>query len=354
MKNTYFSKIAQTIEPYQWEEGITEQMLRFDANTLPFPPKSVERFLNAMAKRCPINEYADPTYATLKKLIADYEQTDVSMITITNSGDEALDIIAKTFINPQDKFIVQPPTYEMFSIQCEMNGGKQIEVPLIPKTFAMDVNTLIETSKNVTAKLIFICNPNNPTGTTYPQAEIERILTESNCIVVVDEVYREFYGKSVVQLLTKYDNLVILRSFSKFAAMAGARIGYLISNPTINNKFDGIRLPMGVSYLSYKLAEYVLQFDKNWIVKQVQMIIRERERLTYELTKLGCITYPSQANFLLVDLGGRAQEICNKLRDNNILIRDRSTKKYLEGCVRITVRSPEENTKLIANLKQIL
>jgi len=145
-----------------------------------------------------------------------------------------------------------------------------------------------------------------------------------------------------------------LRSFSKFAAMAGARIGYLISNPTINNKFDGIRLPMGVSYLSYKLAEYVLQFDKNWIVKQVQMIIRERERLTYELTKLGCITYPSQANFLLVDLGGRAQEICNKLRDNNILIRDRSTKKYLEGCVRITVRSPEENTKLIANLKQIL
>ncbi|MCJ7740856.1 aminotransferase class I/II-fold pyridoxal phosphate-dependent enzyme, partial [Candidatus Microgenomates bacterium] len=127
----YLSEVAEKIIPYQWEETGMEKTWRFDANTPPFPPKSLPFFLKTMAVNCPINEYADPSYTKLKQLIAGYEKVKPSMITVTNSGDEAVDVLAKTFLNPGDLFITSPPTYEVFSIQCEINRGKNLEVPLL-------------------------------------------------------------------------------------------------------------------------------------------------------------------------------------------------------------------------------
>lgn len=348
------SKIAVNTSPYQWEEGIMENSLRFDTNTLPFSPKSLQIFLDNMRKNCPINEYADPFYKKLKKLIASYEGVKDDMITVTNSGDEAIDVLAKTFLNPSDYFITTPPTYEMFAIQCEINKGRNLQVPLIGDNFIVNADRIIRESKNPKVKIIFLVNPNNPTASIISQDSIKRIIKNSKAIVVVDEVYREFYGKSVVLLLSKYKNLVILRSFSKFAAMAGARIGYLVANPFLSKKFDAIRFPMGVSFLSYKLAEFVLQNDQQWIKDQVEIIINERKRLTFELTKIGFYVYPSFANFLLVKIGDRTSEVCARLKKEGIIVRDRSKKKYLEGCVRITIRSRQENNKLVNALKEVL
>lgn len=148
--------------------------------------------------------------------------------------------------------------------------------------------------------------------------------------------------------------LVILRSFSKFAGLAGERIGYLIASKQLSEKFDSIRFPMGVSFLSYKLAEFVLEKDQGFIKEQVEMIKKERNKLRKELIKLGLIVYPSFANFLLIKIGDRAKEICKKLKDKGIIIRDRSSKKYLEGCVRITVRSRQENDQLLRALKEVI
>lgn len=349
----YLSKIAQRIVPYQWEEIPSGKVLRFDTNTMPYPPPSVERFINNLKNYCPINDYTDPSYTRLKELLSEYEGVKKEMILITNSGDEAIDILAKTFLDPGDYFVVTPPTYEMFSIQCSINSGKSLEIPLKKNDFQIDTEKIIKASQNPKVKLIFLVNPNNPTASIVPQKEIEKIMQKSKAIVVVDEVYREFYGESSIGLLPKYRNLIILRSFSKFAAMAGARIGYLIADPKLIEIFEGIRLPMGVSYLSYKLAECVLEYDLEWIKDQVDMIIFERERLTKELTKIGLYVYPSYANFLLVKIGSRASEICRRLKKKGIIIRDRSKKKYTEGCVRITVRSPEENEQLLTALREI-
>lgn len=357
MKNKttqYLSKMAQNINPYQWEEGIGDDMLRFDGNTMPYPPRSLHVFLKEMGKKCLINEYADPSYKKLKKLIASYEGVNKEMITVTNSGDEAIDVLAKTFLNAGDYFIVTPPTYEVFTVQCEVNRGKPLAVPLIGEKFEVDEKEVIRQSKNPKVKLIYLCNPNNPTTTVIPQKVIEKIVENSSCVVVIDEVYREFYGKTSLPLLKKYDNLVILRSFSKFAAMAGARIGYLLTNKFFSRKFDGIRFPMGVSYLSYKLAETVLEKDQDWMKSQIEMIKKERSRLTENLQNLGFYVFPSQANFLLVKVGKRASELSQKLKQKKILVRDRSKKKYLEGCVRITVRSPNENRQLIKAIKEVL
>ncbi len=352
--NQYLSEVAEKIIPYQWEETGLEKTWRFDANTPPFPPKSLPFFLKTMALNCPINEYADPSYTKLKKLIAGYEKAKPSMITVTNSGDEAIDILAKTFLNPGDFFITSPPTYEMFSIQCEINRGINLEVPLLLPDFSIDAEKIIDLANKNRVKIIFLCNPNNPTGTVIPPKVIGEIVKRSKSIVVVDEAYREFYGQSTTFFLQKYDNLVILRSFSKFAAIAGARVGYLISNRFLSQKFDGIRFPMGVSYFSYKLAETVLEKDGNWIKKQIKMIIKERERLTKELTDLGLYVYPSRTNFLLVKVGSGATLLCQKLKKKGFIIRDRSNKKYLDGCVRITVRSSEENRLLLKTIKEVI
>lgn len=353
MDSQYLSEAAKIIKPYVWEEGIVSDILRFDSNTPAVPPACLNKFLDEMKRSCPINEYNEPSYKRLKKLIAEYENIYAEMVTVTNSGDEAIDILAKTFLNPGDFFIITPPTYEMFEIQCGINKGRKLEIPLSVKNFNIDKEKIIQAASGKRVKLIFLCNPNNPTASVISQLDIEEIVSKSKSIVVVDEAYREFYGISSVRLLLKYENLVILRSFSKFGAIAGARVGYLLANRPFSQIFDAVRFPMGVSYFSHKLAEMVLE-DCSFIKKNVKEIIVERDNLTKSLRKLGLKVYESQANFLLVKIGERAGEICLKLKQRKILVRDRSRKKFLEGCVRISVRSEKENQILIKALKEIL
>src|SRR3989339_875380 len=328
MNKNLLSIMAQTITPYQWAKNVGQEILRFDTNTLPSPPPCINKFLTELINNCPINEYGDPSYAKLKSLISKYENTPANTITVTNSGDEALDVVGKSFLNEDDYFLIQPPTYEMFKIQCEINRGRAIEVSLLEKTFKPDIKNVLKELRKSPVKITFVCNPNNPTGTITELKEIELILKNTSGIVLVDEAYREFYGVTCVPLLAKYDNLVILRSFSKFGAMAGARVGYLIANKKLSQVFDAIRFPLGVSYFSCKLAEILLEKDQKWIKDQTRMIQKEREKLTQSFKKFGLTVYPSQANFLLVNFGKKAKEICQKLKENNILVRDRSDKKY--------------------------
>ncbi|MDO8609811.1 MAG: aminotransferase class I/II-fold pyridoxal phosphate-dependent enzyme, partial [bacterium] len=169
MKNTkkLFSKMAQNVIPYQWETGVSKEMLRFDTNTLANPPPAVNSLIRQLENNCSINEYNDPSYSKLKQLIANYEGVTPENITITNSGDEALDVLAKTFLNPNDLFIIQPPTYEMFKLQCVINNGQAIEVPLNINDFSINKISLLKTIKEKPIKITFICNPNNQTGTVY-------------------------------------------------------------------------------------------------------------------------------------------------------------------------------------------
>jgi histidinol-phosphate aminotransferase len=354
MKTTmYLSDKVTSIEPYQWEGSAVKQALRFDSNTMPSPPPGVAVFLRDMKKFCPINEYTDPGYRSLRAALSGYESVPVTMITVTNSGDEAIDILAKTFLNPGDVFVTAPPTYEMYSILCSLNNGINLEIPT-DSTFRVNDEKIIQASRSEKVKIIFLANPNNPTGAVSPPDVIERIIAESDCIVVVDEAYGEFYGRSAVPLIRKYPNLVILKSFSKFAGLAGARIGYLIANNNMSRIFDSIRFPMGVSYLSAKLAETVLRYDSKWIADQISSIKTERSRVTEKLTEMGCAVFPSEANFLLVRIGTDAYRISKQLNAGGFLIRDKSSDPGLTGCVRITIRSRKENNQLLNTLKGIL
>src|SRR3989339_155482 len=194
MNKKILSKMAQNIVPYQWAKNVGSEVLRFDTNTLPDPPPCTNEFLKRLINNGPINEYGDPSYAKLKKLISKYENTPVETITVTNSGDEALDIIGKAFLNDGDYFLIQPPTYEMFELQCKINRGKTVEVPLLKNTYKSDIKNVIKTISTLPIKITFVCNPNNPTGTVTEQKDIELILKKAPEIVLVDEAYQEFYG----------------------------------------------------------------------------------------------------------------------------------------------------------------
>jgi len=169
-KNNISIKNALSVSPYTWEDSPVANPLRFDTNTLPFPPPGINIFLAEMKNMCPINEYGNPTYKELKQLLSEYEQISTDMITITNSGDEAIDILAKAFLNPGDYFVTTPPTYEMFMIQCIINNGRLREVPL-NKSFKVNAKKLIWESKRERTKILFLVNPNNPTGSTIPNQQ---------------------------------------------------------------------------------------------------------------------------------------------------------------------------------------
>ncbi|HNT30104.1 MAG TPA: histidinol-phosphate transaminase, partial [bacterium] len=219
--------------------------------------------------------------------------------------------------------------------------------------FSLDAEGLIAASRD--AKLLFICNPNNPTGTVNPRETIEYVIREADCMVVVDEAYFEFNDRESVQdLIATYDNLIVLRTFSKFAAIAGARVGYLLTNPYLASKLNAIRLPMGISYFSMEIAKMVLAEDMVWVEQNLQMILVERSRMQAAYTDLDLKFWPSRANFILVRFGERASVIAAALKQRGLVVRDYSQKAETAGCLRIGIRSPEENTILLEAVRAML
>ncbi len=351
----------QALEPYQWEPMSDEikqrygvdRVLRFDANTMATPPGCYDRFLDFVKQDRQVSEYKDFSYQPLQKLVAGYSKVAVDQVVITASGDEGIDIVTKAFLNDGDRVIISSPTYSMYKIQTGINGGETIDIPLIPGSFALDADKLIAATEQ--AKILFICNPNNPTGTVNPRETIERIVRQAGCMVLVDEAYFEFNDREGVQdLISTCDNLIILRTFSKFAAMAGARVGYLLTSPCLAAKLNAIRLPMGISYFSMELAKMVLAEDMVWVEQNLRTILTERSRMAEAYTALGLQFYPSRTNFFLVRYGEQASKLVQHLMTKGLVLRDLSSKMNIEGCIRITVRSPDENDQLISALKEAL
>ncbi|OIP96717.1 histidinol-phosphate transaminase [Candidatus Wirthbacteria bacterium CG2_30_54_11] len=357
---SYLKPYISKIEPYQWEDSEDavkqkyglDRILHFDTNTAPTPPPCYDRWLEILKSDRKINEYKDFTYETLQALLASYTEVPKEQVVVTASGDEGIDILSKATLGPGDRFVISSPTYSMYKIQGTLMGAEAIDVPLRAPDFTLDETALIAATQ--TAKLLYICNPNNPIGTLQPRSTVERIISSSPCLVVVDEAYFEFGGESVQDLVLRYDNLVILRTFSKFAALAGARVGYLITNPTLADSLNAIRFPMGISYPSMEIARLVLTEDREWIRSNVSMIKLEREQMQNALTALGLQVYPSSTNFLLVRLGEQAERIVQALKEQGLLVRNYAANRFVPLCVRITIRSPEENAILLQSLKGIL
>jgi histidinol-phosphate aminotransferase len=298
----------------------------------------------------PYNRYPDPQQRALKKQIAALKKVDTENIFLGNGSDEAIDIIIRAFCEPGiDNIVSISPTYGMYQVAADINNIEVRKV-LLTSSFELDTKALLKSS-DAHSKIIFICSPNNPTGNCFREEDIAPILDEFPGIVVIDEAYIDFApNKSWLPRLNQYPNLIILQTFSKAWGMAGIRLGMAFASSQMINVFSKIKYPYNVNILTQKKAMNLLN-EEVPMQKWVNDLLKEREILISELQKIPYIKtiYPTDANFILIKVEN-PQKTYNFLVENKIIIRDRSNVALCEGCLRITVGTPEENKALIKAL----
>jgi len=305
----------------------------------------------------PLNEnysrYPDPMQLDVKDKLSTIKGLPIQNIFLGNGSDEAIDILFRAFCEPgKDNVIICPPTYGMYEVSAGINNVPTLKVPLVPETFQLDTNNILNTI-NVNTKLIFFCCPNNPTGNGVKWDDIKTVLENFSGIVVIDEAYINFAKyRSLIPELLNYPNLVILQTLSKAWGLAGLRIGMAFASEPIIDIFNKIKPPYNVNSVSQKLALEALnniEQINNWIKE----IVTERDRLISELQTIPLVEkiYPSDANFILVKISD-PQNIYNYLVAHKVIVRDRSKVELCEGCLRVTIGTKQENENLLSLLTE--
>lgn len=297
------------------------------------------------------NRYPDPLQWKIKNRLAEIKGVPAKNIFLGNGSDEAIDILLRAFCNPGvDNVITLPPTYGMYEVSANINDVKLRKVPLRPD-YQLDMEAIAEAIDEHT-KIIFICSPNNPTGNSIDRQDIETILANFNGLVVIDEAYINYSRqKTFIQELTEYANLVILQTLSKAWGLAGLRVGMAFASEEIIEIFNRVKPPYNVNEASQDLALEALQ-NVDLINSWIKETVYEREKLIAELSKISSVVkiYPSDANFILVKTSN-PKGIYNYLVNLRIIVRDRSKVELCEGCLRITIGTPQENIELLNALK---
>ena len=299
-----------------------------------------------------LNRYPDPYQQKLKSAISLMKDANEESIFLGNGSDEIIDLCFRIFCNPGvDKVLIFPPTYGMYEVSASINDVAVIKVPL-DDDFQINIRGVEPFLKDQNLKLIFICSPNNPTGNCMNSKDIEYILSNFKGIVILDEAYNDFSNEpSFISMTGRRQNLIVMQTFSKALGLASVRIGIAYSNPSVIRYFNRIKPPYNISTLNQEAALAKLA-DGKIFKDQVEVIMKEKERLSYELSRLNISerVFPSDANFLLVKVKN-ANYIYNYLVSNGIIVRNRSS--VIDSCLRITVGTRIENDILINALNNI-
>jgi histidinol-phosphate aminotransferase len=356
-----FSRHIRNLEPYQppdWEalaaraDILPNQLIRLDANENPYAPSP--RVIEALAQFKGYGLY--PDYRGLEAAVACYAGVESKNIVLGNGGDEIIDLVVRLFVAPGEGVVVCPPAFGMYSVSTRAHRGLVLDVPR-REDFSLDVERIeslvASPETNIRPKLLFVTTPGNPDGLTIPTETIQRLL-RLPLAVVVDEAYIEFGGESAVPLLDAYPNLVVLRTFSKWASMAGLRLGYAVTSARVARAMARLRPPYNLNVAAVVAAQANLA-DMDHVQATLGRIVAERERLHAGLTDLpGVKPLPSQANFVFFRLDGRSgQEVADTLAKRGILVRSFSEPSLIDA-LRVTVGLPEQNNTLLVALHDAL
>lgn len=340
--NNLLRKNIQSLKPYSSarDEYTGEAMVFLDANENPFNE--------------PYNRYPDPLQKALKEKISKLKNVAAENIFLGNGSDEPIDLLIRAFCKPGvDNIVTMNPTYGMYQVAADISGVEIIKVSL-NEDYDLGAPEILDAC-NENTKLIFLCSPNNPTGNSLNPEALHVIISSFTGIVVIDEAYIDFApGKSFLGEIEKYDNLVILQTFSKAWGMAGIRLGMAFSQIDIINILNKIKYPYNLNILTQEKALELLD-KKVSVQKWIKLLIAEREKMEQLLVEFPFVekVYPSDANFLLLKLHD-AKGIYDYLVEKGIIVRDRSKVHLCNNTLRITIGSSEENETLLTAFKNLI
>lgn len=301
----------------------------------------------------PINRYPDPLQEELKQMISPLKGIPVQNIFLGNGSDEAIDLPFRIFCRPGvDNVVAIDPTYGMYEVCADVNDVEYRKVALEENTFDMDPDKLLAATDENT-KIIFICSPNNPTGNAFAPEKIIKVITEFQGIVIVDEAYSEFSSQQPMrQLIAKYPNLIVLNTFSKAWGAAAIRLGMAFASEEVIGLFNKVKYPYNVNKLTQEKAKEILS-NVTLLQRHISLILDERDHLMKSVAMLPSCknVYPTDANFFLAKMTD-AVAIYQYLIKKGIVVRNRNKINLCGNCLRITIGTKEENTKLLAALRQ--
>ncbi|MEP6712795.1 MAG: histidinol-phosphate transaminase [Ferruginibacter sp.] len=334
----------QTLKPYSSarHEFEGKASVYLDANENAFGSPLQENF----------NRYPDPLQWQLKFQLARIKGVPAENIFIGNGSDEVIDLAYRIFCNPgKDNVIVCPPTYGMYEVSGNINDV-EIKKVILTADFQLDTAGILNAIDNNT-KLLFICSPNNPTGNNMNRGDIELLLNNFPGIVIIDEAYINYSGqKTFISELTEYSNLIVMQTLSKAWGLAALRLGLCYASMDIINLFNKVKPPYNINLASQELGLKALQQTEQ-VNEWISVTVNERDGLNKILLQFSFIqkVYNSDANFLLVKVTD-AERLYKYLAGNEVVVRNRSKEPLCNGCLRITIGTPEENKQLINLLNQ--
>lgn len=321
--------------------------LRLDTNTnvLGSNP-AAEKYLREHS--WDLNGYPNTYSDGLRQALAELYGLEADNIIAGNGSDEMLDVMFKTFMDMGDNSVVPVPSYTLYDYFVKLNGGKAIEVDLTDD-FQLDVDAMVKQD----AKIAIMPSPNNPTGNCFRPKDVEEILSRFNGIVVVDEAYAEYSDNPFVSRVEEFDNLVVLRTFSKAYAMAALRVGYAVSNKKLADMMICVKIPYSLNMISEGAAIAAVK-DQDFVKRSVQMVREQRPILDSGLRKLGFETFPSDSNFILARSPIDHKALVDGLKQRGVLIRDFGAKRRTENCIRTTVGTAEHNALLLEKAEEVI
>ena len=299
------------------------------------------------------NRYPDPLQAEVKTLLAPIKKVRPSQIFLGNGSDEAIDLVYRIFCRPGIDNVVAPaPTYGMYQVCADINDIEYRAVPLADG-YQLDMPAM-KAAIDQNTKAIWLCSPNNPTGNVFAKEDLLWFLDNVNAMVVVDEAYIDFSDKgTMVEMLDKYPNLIVLQTFSKAWGQAAIRLGIALASEEVIGYFNKVKYPYNVNILTQQHAIKVLN-DVDRKERNVAEILAQRDILRDLLLSVPCVkeVYPSDANFLLCKVSD-ANAIYTYLQQKGIIVRNRNRVTLCTNCLRITVGTPTENAEIYETLKEI-
>lgn len=342
---------GKPIEELERELGITD-IVKLASNENPLGPS--EKVLAAIAQASKeLTRYPDGNGFALKAAIANKYQLNADQITLGNGSNDVLELLARAFVSPENEVIFSQYAFAVYPIVTQAVGAKAVIAPA--RDYGHDLQAMSTLISNKT-KLIFIANPNNPTGTFLEAGGLENFISQvpETTIIVLDEAYVEYGDRDVnsIDWLAKYPNLVITRTFSKAYGLAGLRIGYALSNPEIADLLNRIRQPFNGNSLALAAAVVALA-DDQYIADTKEMNNKGMAQVIAGLEELGLSYIPSKANFLTVDIGRNSDEVFDLLLRKGVIIRP--VANYgLANHIRVSIGLESENQRFLAALEQVL